>query len=92
MVSIWEILLKRHAGKLWASESPEAIVNLIRSQAGWKILSLEAEHLLALAGIAAFTDHADPFDRLLIAQASSEKLSIVSADAQFSRYGVKVTW
>jgi PIN domain nuclease of toxin-antitoxin system len=36
--------------------------------------------------------HRDPFDRLLIAQAMTEKLTIVSADSVFSDYGVKVIW
>jgi PIN domain nuclease of toxin-antitoxin system len=36
--------------------------------------------------------HRDPFDRLLIAQAMTEKLTIVSADSVFSDYGVKILW
>jgi PIN domain nuclease of toxin-antitoxin system len=36
--------------------------------------------------------HRDPFDRLLIAQAMTEKLTIISADRIFQDYGVKVLW
>jgi PIN domain nuclease of toxin-antitoxin system len=36
--------------------------------------------------------HRDPFDRLLIAQAMAEKLTIVIVDGVFSDYGVKVIW
>ena len=92
VVSIWEILLKRHAGKVWIEEDADTIVNTIRSQDTWRILPLEAVHIQALNAIARFSDHADPFDRMLIAQAHREKLSIMTADEQFSRYGVKIIW
>jgi len=93
VVSIWEILLKRHAKKLWTSEPPDAIVTLIQSSTAWRVLPLDTAHLFALNAIAAFTDHTDPFDRLLIAQARSEKLNILTADPQFSRYGdVGIVW
>ena len=36
--------------------------------------------------------HRDPFDRLLIAQAHSERLAIVTSDPAFERYGVTVVW
>jgi PIN domain nuclease of toxin-antitoxin system len=45
-----------------------------------------------LGEIAAFRDHTDPFDRMLIAQARAEGLRIVTADARFSRYKVEVVW
>ncbi len=92
VVSIWEILLKLHAGKLWTGEDPDAIVTLIRSQSAWRILPLETAHLHALTRLPAFTDHTDPFDRLLIAQASSEKLKVMTADPQFERYSPVVVW
>jgi PIN domain nuclease of toxin-antitoxin system len=92
VVSIWEILLKRQAGKLWTSETPEAIVTLIRSQQAWHILPLDVAHLHSLTDIAAFTDHTDPFDRLLIAQARGERFGVVTADSHFSRYGVEIVW
>ena len=92
VVSIWEILLKRHLGKVWLEEDPDAIVRIIRSNETWRILPLEIAHIQALNDIARFSDHADPFDRMLIAQAHSEKLSIMTADPQFSRYGVGIGW
>ncbi len=92
VVSIWEILIKRHAGKVWTEQDPDAIVRLVRSQAAWKVLPLEIHHFTALNGLDSFTDHTDPFDRLLIAQAVSENLKVVTADPQFSRYNVGVVW
>jgi PIN domain nuclease of toxin-antitoxin system len=92
VVSIWEILLKRHTGKLRVEEDPGTIVKTIRSQENWRILPLEVTHIQALNDIARFSDHTDPFDRILIAQARSEKLNIMTADPQFSRYDVGIVW
>ena len=74
------------------SETADSIVELIESQAAWSILPLELPHLRALGEIAAFRHHADPFDRMLVAQARAEGLRIITADEQFSRYDVEVVW
>lgn len=74
------------------SETADSVVELIESQAAWRILPLELSHLRALGKIDRFRDHADPFDRMLIAQARPEGLRIVTADEQFSRYSVEIVW
>lgn len=84
--------MKRHAGKVMIEEDPETIVNTIRSSQTWRILPLEIEHIQALNDIARFSDHTDPFDRMLIAQAKSEGLNVMTADSQFSRYKINVVW
>jgi PIN domain nuclease of toxin-antitoxin system len=73
-------------------EDPETIVNTIRSTQTWRILPLKIEHIQVLNDIARFSDHTDPFDRMLIAQAKSEGLNVMTADAQFSRYKINVVW
>jgi PIN domain nuclease of toxin-antitoxin system len=73
-------------------EAPETIVDTIRSAQTWRILPLEIEHIQALNEIARFSDHADPFDRVLIAQAHREGLRVITADAKFSRYKINVVW
>jgi PIN domain nuclease of toxin-antitoxin system len=92
IISIWEIALKRQAGKLRVDEGTTAILDVIRSQSAWHILPLEVPHILTLNEIACFADHTDPFDRMLIAQARNENLGVMTADPQFSRYGVDVIW
>jgi PIN domain nuclease of toxin-antitoxin system len=92
VVSIWEILTKRHAGKLLSSVDPDSIVGDICSQPAWRILSLDADHLRSLNAIARFSDHTDPFDRMLIAQARHGGFRMITADSQFSRYGIEVIW
>ncbi|CAI1195686.1 type II toxin-antitoxin system VapC family toxin [Serratia quinivorans] len=82
--SIWEISIKRALGKLTL---PEDIFEII-----------DAEDFLPLP-MAAFhgqqagqlpPHHQDPFDRMLIAQAQAEGLTLVSADAAFPQYGIRV--
>ena len=54
------------------------------------MLNISFKHLNALPGLP--THHRDPFDHLLIAQALTEDLTIISADKQFKTYPVRVAW
>jgi PIN domain nuclease of toxin-antitoxin system len=80
-VSLWEIAIKVRVGKLKA-DIPELLG------------SLEAANLLELPVLARHTPivsvlplyHADPFDRMLIAQAMSEPLHLLTADPQLKQY------
>ena len=92
VVSLWEILIKRQAGKLWTSEIPDHIVELITASGAWRILPVEVAHLRSLSTLESPVGHSDPFDRLLLAQARHEGLSVVTADSQFHRYDVDVIW
>lgn len=54
------------------------------------LLPIRLQHV---AGVATLPrHHRDPFDRLLVAAAVAEKLSVVTADKEFRRYGVTVVW
>jgi len=89
-VSIWEVHLKNRAGKLsiegslrlWFTEQIK-IWNI-------KLLPIRLEHLYRTAEIQDF--HDDPFDRLLIGQALSENLPIVTPDQMIRKYPVNVIW
>lgn len=83
-VSFAEIGVKAALGKLTAPADLRA--HVLRS--GIRILALEADHGLAVANLP--MHHRDPFDRLLIAQARAEMLTIVTADSRFSSYDVPV--
>ncbi len=82
--TIWEIAIKRALNKLKVSG------NFMRyiAAAGYIPLAITWEHA-NIAG-ALPRHHADPFDRLLIAQAQRERLTILTKDAVFSRYDVSV--
>ena len=55
---------------------------------GWQELPIEAQHALAVAGLPSL--HRDPFDRLLLAQASAEGLLLITADQQLAQYPAPV--
>ena len=82
-VSVWEIAIKRALGKLAA---PDDLVIGISSQ-GFSPLPISWHHA-NLAG-ALPRHHADPFDRMLVAQAEAEGLTLVTRDARIPLYGVR---
>lgn len=81
-VSIWEIAIKRALGKLRIKGDP---VHAAR-EAGCLELPITWTHAEAAGGLP--PHHADPFDRLLIAQAQVERLTLITADSKFAAYGV----
>jgi len=79
--SLWEAVIKIGLGKLAAD--PTELVAGIRAS-GFEPLPITPEHTLALFGLA--DHHKDPFDRMLIAQAISEPLRLVTTDGVLSGY------
>jgi len=85
--SSWEIAVKWSLGKLHLPDPPEAYVpDRIRSS-GVTPLPIAHSHALGVARLDAH--HRDPFDRLLIAQASAEDVPILTADGVFARYPIR---
>ena len=84
MVSIlspWEMLIKHQIGKL---DLPTPDVAGDIAAQGFGLLAIKPEHLLTLAEIPML--HRDPFDRLLLAQAKAEGLTVVTSDRTFTKY------
>ncbi|HVH79844.1 MAG TPA: type II toxin-antitoxin system VapC family toxin [Stellaceae bacterium] len=83
----YEISYKQHAGKLPAISGglPRRL-----QQAGVQVLSLSLDHALAAAALPG--PHRDPWDRIMMAQAQIEGLTVVTVDPVFSRYQVSVLW
>lgn len=88
--SSWEIAIKVSLGKLKLPDRPESFVPSRLAAAGIRPLPIEHAHALRVAELP--PHHADPFDRLLIAQAQLERMAILSADPVFSRYEVETVW
>ena len=84
--SSWEIAIKFALGKLPLPEPPAVYVPRRMAASGSRGLAVEHAHTLRVADLP--THHRAPFDRLLIAQAQIEKLTIVTVDRQFERYDV----
>ena len=90
VASCWEMAIKASLGKLRLAKTVERFVSEQVTANGFTLLNIELRHTAKVEKLP--FHHRDPFDRLLIAQAMMEKLSIVSADSIFSDYGVKVIW
>lgn len=86
----WEISIKVQLGRLKLPEEPERFIpeqlrmNFIRS------VPIQMRHALFVSTLP--KHHRDPFDRMLVAQAQLEEMSILSADLQMSRYQVELIW
>jgi PIN domain nuclease of toxin-antitoxin system len=79
----WEIAVKRASGKL---DAPGDIADWVRRNS-FTALAIEIEHAALSAELP--DHHRDPFDRLLVAQASIEKLTLVTADSDIVKYDVE---
>jgi PIN domain nuclease of toxin-antitoxin system len=90
MASCWEMAIKASLGKLRLARPVERFVSEQVTANGFTLLNIELRHTAKVEKLP--FHHRDPFDRLLIAQAMTEKLTIVTADSAFSDYGVKVLW
>jgi PIN domain nuclease of toxin-antitoxin system len=90
LVSLWEIAIKIKTGKLNTIGSSVAYIRDEMNAYGMSLLPIRYEHILQLASLP--HHHSDPFDRLLIAQALTESLPILSGDRAFANYGIKLVW
>jgi PIN domain nuclease of toxin-antitoxin system len=90
VASAWEIQIKKQLGKLTLSVGLEELVESQQEINGLQVLPVHLNHVLALEHLP--EHHKDPFDRILIAQARAEGLSIASADPVFSKYDVNIIW
>jgi PIN domain nuclease of toxin-antitoxin system len=81
-VSAWEISIKKALGKVAAPDDLEHQVQA----GGFLPLPISIAHGVTAGQLA--SHHEDPFDRMLIAQANAEGLTIVTRDKRFDDYGV----
>ncbi|HEY0702244.1 MAG TPA: type II toxin-antitoxin system VapC family toxin [Candidatus Acidoferrales bacterium] len=89
-VSTWEISIKAATGKLRLPEPPVDYVPSRLSSQRIQNLSITSVHALGVYSLP--RHHDDPFDRMLIAQARAEKMTILTADRAFRSYDVPVFW
>lgn len=87
MVSYWEVMLKSMKGKLDVSDPRAWWFDALDQLAATPLL-LRPQHV---AGVYALPPiHKDPFDRMLIAQATAEGLALVTTDGEIARYASKI--
>lgn len=83
-VVIWEIRIKQALGKLTLPPDFRAVLN----RQAFDNLALTVDHAHRLAELP--PHHRDPFDRMLVAQAMAESLTIVTCDPDIARYRVRI--
>jgi PIN domain nuclease of toxin-antitoxin system len=86
----WEIAIKISVGKYALNEPYETFMDRAIGQNGFLILPIEPRHTALLTSLP--FHHRDPFDRLMIAQAIIEGLTLVSADAVLDAYPIQRLW
>lgn len=88
--SVWEIAIKYALGKLPLPELPRQFVPAQRTLLGLTTLPIEEAAVLALDRLPAL--HRDPFDRILICQALTHGLVIISPDPRIQQYPISSLW
>lgn len=88
-VSFWEIAIKVSTGKLKINFPLLQLPSLV-TENGSDVLNVNPDHALRVASLP--FHHKDPFDRLLVAQAQIENLTLVTKDANILLYNVPTIW
>jgi PIN domain nuclease of toxin-antitoxin system len=88
LASAWEFSIKAGLGKIVGAGDPAAYVRTRLRRQQIAPLAITLEHVLAVAMLP--SHHRDPFDRLLVAQAQAESLTIVTSDPYLARYGIPI--
>lgn len=86
VASVWELDIKRVSGRL---QMPDTLAETLQESL-IEILPISCKHALAAARLP--LHHRDPFDRMLVAQAMTEGLTLVTTDREIRRYDVDVFW
>lgn len=90
IASLWEIAIKSSIGKLKLLRPFDELIPEQLALNNIDILPIEFDHLTALTTLP--LHHRDPFDRIIIAQAMTDGLFIISKDQAFDNYGVQLIW
>lgn len=86
MATVWEIAIKTRNGKLRTIDDVPGGI----AASGFKILPIETAHTEIVRHLPLLKEHRDPFDRMLVAQAMAEKLTVMTVDAAFADYDIEI--
>ena len=89
IISAWEVVIKLSIGKLDIDGTTADFINDAESN-GFIFLPIKPSHLAVYESLPMI--HRDPFDRLLIATALDEQMSLISADKNIAQYDVPLIW
>jgi len=89
IASLWEIAIKKQIGKLDLQIGFDELFRFAeRNQI--EIIAINETHLTTLLNLDFF--NSDPFDRIIVSQAISENLTLISRDKKLKNYNVKLQW
>ncbi len=88
--SVWELSIKIIIGKLKLKKDLNKFIAENIARYGYIPIPVTILHALAIAKLPEI--HKDPFDRMLVAQASVEKMKIITSDGYIGKYNVKTVW
>jgi len=89
-ISVYELWIKTQRGLIDIGMTPDQFARQMQEALQLRPLVVTWEHALEAAQLP--SHHLDPFDRILVAQANKERLSIVSADTSLKKYVANVIW
>ena len=89
-VSSWEIVIKNSIGKLALPKDPAQFIGEALIRFSMHPLAITHQHSFAVMGLA--FHHRDPFDRMLVAQAKSENMGLMTVDETLKKYPIKTLW
>lgn len=90
VASLWEIAIKVSIGKLTLSLPAREFLPMAVARSGVTVLGIATTHAVAVADLP--RHHGDPFDRMLVAQARSDDLTLISCDQAIRAYDVPILW
>ncbi|MEH1997254.1 MAG: type II toxin-antitoxin system VapC family toxin [Nostoc sp.] len=90
VASIWEMGIKVAIAKLPLADPLDSYIYSRMTVLAMRSLEITASHALQAAALP--LHHRDPFDRMLIAQAQIQEMTLVSADSMFNKYDISLLW
>jgi len=89
VASLWEIAIKTSSGKLTLDDGIMGFMKAIEAN-GFSLLDIAPEHINAIMDLPFI--HRDPFDRMLVAQAMAEDMTIMTIDENIHKYNINTIW
>ena len=90
LATVWEMAIKQSKNKLTLALPLEDYIRQKLKLEDFELLPINLNHLAIISTLP--FHHNDPFDRLIIAQAMTGKIPILSLDVAFNFYGIKRIW
>ncbi|MBI5489327.1 MAG: type II toxin-antitoxin system VapC family toxin [Deltaproteobacteria bacterium] len=90
IASLWEIAIKHQLGRLGLGTNVGEFLEQHVARRLLEVVPIEVEHLVAYGDLPLL--HKDPFDRILVAQAKTLDLPVVTSDAAIAAYGIRAIW